>query len=195
MKQVLIIHGGSSFDSRENYLRNLESSPLDYERLKKKQRWSAWLADQMPDADVLLSSFPNADNAVYDEWKIYFEKILPFLTGDVRLVGHSLGGMFLAKYLHEQPLPQKVRRLILIAPGYDDDSHEDLGSFAITSAAGLENSAVETHLFHSQDDPVVPFTELAKFQADLSSAVTHIFSNRGHFLDPDFPELLELLKR
>src|SRR5690606_28810304 len=99
-----------------------------------------------------------------DEWKIYFEKLIPFFGGDVRLVGHSLGAMFLAKYLQDNPLERKVRQLILVAGGYDDDSVEDLGSFGISSATNLTESAESIHLLHSKDDPVVPFAELAKFQ-------------------------------
>jgi len=195
MKQVLIIHGGSSFNSHERYLDNLKNAPIDYDGLKKSPRWSEWLPYVLPAADVLTPRFPNAQNAVYDEWKIYFEKILPLLTGDVSLVGHSLGAMFLAKYLHETTLPRKVRQLILISPGYDDDSLEDLGSFGIESASGLGNSADAIHLFHSQDDPIVPFAELAKFQADVPHAISHVFDDRGHFLAPEFPELLEILQK
>lgn len=127
--------------------------------------------------------------------KIYFEKLLLLLGDDVQLVGYSLGAMFLAKYLHESPLQMPVRRLVLVSPCYDDESIEDLGSFQVTSATGLEKSAKEIHLFHSKDDPVVPFTELAKFQQDLPTATVHIFEDRNHFFQPTFPELKELLEK
>lgn len=195
MKQVIIIHGGSSFATPARYREHLQNLTLDYDRLKKKDRWSNWIADQLSEADVLLPSFPNSASAQYEEWKIYFEKIIPFFTDDVTLIGHSLGAMFLAKYLHESPLKNPVRKLILVAPGYDDDSLEDLGSFDVVSAADLEASANEIHLFHSTDDPVVPFTELAKFQTDLPHATSHIFEDRGHFTTATFPELLSIIKQ
>lgn len=194
MKQVLIIHGGESFSSYEAYLSALKASTVDYERLKPQKKWKPWIADQMPEADVLLPSFPNDSNAVYEEWKIYFEKLLPFLKDDVQLVGHSLGAMFLAKYLNSHTLDRRVRRLVLIAGAYDDDANEDLGSFKVESAKSVPGSAEEVHLFHSEDDPVVPFSELAKFQADMPDARAHVFSDRAHFNDATFPELLELLK-
>ena len=103
--------------------------------------------------------------------------------------------MFLARYLHESPLDSPVRRLVLVSPCYDDESVEDLGSFRVTSATGLEKSAKEIHLFHSKDDPVVPFTELAKFQRDLPTATVHIFEDRNHFFQSTFPELKELLEK
>lgn len=193
MRQIVIIHGGSSFNSYESYVDNLRSSSIDYERLLYSQKWREWIAQEIPSADVLLPNFPNGQNASYDEWKIYFEKLLTLLGDDVQLVGYSLGAMFLVKYLHENALEEPVRRLVLIAPCYDDDSTEDLGSFRIESATGLEQSAKEIHLFHSEDDPVVPFEELEKFNKDIPSAIVHTFDDRNHFFQPTFPELKELL--
>ena len=195
MKQIVLIHGGSSFDNYERYLNSLKNGSINYERLLWAQKWREWLAQEIVDADVLLPDFPNKQNAQYEEWKIYFEKLLPLLGDDVQLVGYSLGAMFLAKYLHESPLDSPVRRLVLVSPCYDDESVEDLGSFRVMSATGLEKSAREIHLFHSKDDPVVPFTELAKFQRDLPTATVHIFEDRNHFFQSTFPELKELLEK
>lgn len=193
MKQILIIHGGDSFSSYDAYIRSLRSLEISYDRLRPQKKWKTWLVEQLPEADVLLPTFPNGSNAVYDEWVIYFEKLLPFLNDEVYLIGHSLGAMFLAKYLNEAPLNKPVKKLLLVAGGYDDESMEDLGSFKVTSAKNLPQSADEIHLFHSKDDPVVPYSELAKFQADLPDAIIHSFENRGHFLDESFPELLAKL--
>ena len=195
MKQIVLIHGGSSFDNYERYLNSLKNGSINYERLLWAQKWREWLAQEIVDADVLLPDFPNKQNAQYEEWKIYFEKLLPLLGDDAQLVGYSLGAMFLARYLHESPLDSPVRRLVLVSPCYDDESVEDLGSFRVMSATGLEKSAREIHLFHSKDDPVVPFTELDKFQRDLPTATVHIFEDRNHFFQPTFPELKELLEK
>ena len=173
MKQVLVIHGGSSFATHQSYLEDLKNSTIQYDRMKRSPKWRDWLTDALPGVDVLTPSFPNSQNAQYAEWKIVFEKIFPYLTGDVVLVGHSLGGMFLAKYLQDNQLKKPVKQLILVAPGYDDESAEELGSFKVESARKLGLSAEEIYLFHSQDDPVVPFTELAKFQVDLPDARAH----------------------
>ena len=194
MKQILIIHGGDSFLTYEEYLDRLKNSPLDYERLKPGKDWKDTVAEQITDADVLLPEMPNSANAQFEEWKIIFEKILPFLQDDVRLIGHSLGAMFLSKYLHDQPLKNPAKQLILVAGGYDGDV-EGYGSFAVKSAKSLEKSAEEIHLFHSRDDFVVPFSELAKFQADLPTAKVHVFDDRNHFLDEEFPELIEILRK
>ena len=193
-KQILIIHGGDSFSSYGDYLNDLKESQLDYDRLLPKKTWKDAVVQLMSDTDVLMPHFPNQQNAQYAEWKIYFEKLLPFVSQNTSLIGHSLGAMFLAKYLHEHPLASPVRQLILLAGGYNDPD-QDYGSFKLDSASGLDRSSEEIHLFHSRDDFVVPFSELARYQADLPSASVHVFDNRNHFLDADFPELIELLQQ
>lgn len=195
MKQVLIIHGGNSYLSTDQYRSALLSEELSYEELFKQQKWKDWLADVLTDRDVLLPDFPNKQNAQYEEWKIYFEKLIPFLEDDVSLVGYSLGAMFLAKYLNESPLKKKVRRIILVSPSHSDDSVEGVGSFCVTSSKNLPASSDDIHLFHSKDDPICPFTEFEKFLVELPQATTHIFEDRGHFFQPTFPELLDVLKQ
>nr|WP_235788441.1 alpha/beta hydrolase [Salipaludibacillus sp. CUR1] len=44
---------------------------------------------------------PNPENPEYILWKKQLEKELDKLNGDVILVGHSLGGSVLLKYLSE----------------------------------------------------------------------------------------------
>ena len=158
-------------------------------------RWKDWLAEQLPDYDVLTPTFPNGTNAQYDEWVIYFEKILPFLGKDYVLIGHSLGGMFLAKYLNSNALPIKARQIILVAARYGESSDDSSGSFLVTSASNMEQSADEIHLFHSRDDEVVNYDSLALFSNDLPYAYIHSFDDRGHFNQSTFPELLELIKQ
>ena len=194
MKQVLIIHGGDSFSSYEAYLESLENLVIDYDRIRARTSWGQWLTSQIVDTDILTPRFPNSQNAVFEEWKIYFEKILPLLQPDVQIIGHSLGAMFLAKYLQNYPLRNPVARIVLIA-GEHSNPETDAGSFVVASATEVPNSAREVHLFHSEDDPVVPFTELAKFQADMPHAHAHVFSDKKHFNESTFPELLAVLQQ
>ena len=194
MKQIVIIHGGDSFSSYEEYLENLQAAEINYERLLPAKRWKDEIIEVFKDAEILTPTMPNSSNAQFEEWKIWFEKIIPFFQNDTRLIGHSLGAMFLAKYLHENPLHKPVKQLILLAGGYDEEA-EGYGQFRIKSAKGLEKSAEQIHLLHSEDDPVVPFEALDKFASDLPMANVHRFKNKNHFLESTFPELIEILKQ
>lgn len=196
MKQVLIIHGGESYSSYAAYLADLKTHSINYERLKSQHRWRDWLADQLHgEYDVLTPSFPNGSNAQFDEWAIYFEKLLPFLYDGVTIIGHSLGAMFLAKYLHSHTLPFRAKQIILIAGRHGTDEIDHGGSFVVEDASGVEKNCVTVHLFHSTDDPVVAIDSLDLFARDISGAIVYRLTDRGHFNQPTFPELLEILQK
>ena len=44
----------------------------------------------------------------YEAWKIWFERHFQFLQKEVILIGWSLGGRFLLKYLSENKFPFKI---------------------------------------------------------------------------------------
>lgn len=196
MTQILFIHGGDSYSSYEMYIDSLKAQPLNYERLKYHKNYRAWIAEQLSGDDILTPQFPNSSNAQFDEWSIYFEKIIPLLGNGTTLIGHSLGAMFLARYLHENTLPFTASKVILIAGRHGkDDPEKHAGSFVVESAAGLERSCQEVHLFHSEDDPVVAYASLELFKQDLPSATVHSFKDQKHFNNPTFPDLLKLLQQ
>lgn len=151
------------------------------------------------DYEILVPRMPNSNNAQYNEWKIYFSKIANVLNDEVVLIGNSLGGIFLAKYLSENTFPKKIRATILIAPPFDDiDSPDDrwsLMDFTLhVSLAKCAEQGGKIYLVYSQDDPIVSFAQLKKYQQALPSAQIMVFDNRQHFLHETFPEMVELIK-
>lgn len=193
-RQVCIIHGGTVFESHQQYLESLHAYTPDYDRLLYATSWKVWLAEQLSDWDVLLPSMPSKLNAQYDEWAIYFSKVLPYLRSDATLIGHSLGGIFLAKYLSDHPPASPYARLMLVAAPYQDETNESLREFKLSDVSNLTRAARSIHLFASKDDPVVPFDEIQHYRRDLPDAVVHEFDDKGHFNEPTFPELLALIK-
>ena len=191
--QICIIHGGETFDSDGAYRDYLKNKELDYERLLYAPAWKTWLAEQLTDYDVLTPSMPNKQNAKYDEWALYFSKIVPFLRSDAVLIGHSLGGIFLAKYFTENPPAEPFAKLILLAAPHSDESLESLGSFRIKNATVLASVAQHIHLLHSEDDPVVSVSEVDRYAADLPDAVVHRYTDKHHFIGAELPELLEII--
>ncbi len=193
-KQIIFIHGGETFATYDEYLAFLRSFPMDIESLKPRRRWRDWLIEQLgPAYEAILPQMPNGWNAKYEEWKIYFEKMIPLVNEEVMLVGHSLGGIFLAKYLAENDFPKKIIALFLLAAPFDDkDSGYSLADFMLP--ASLERITVPTYLYHSQNDDVVPIADLEKYKKALPDAVIRIFPEYGHFSMPEFPELLEDLR-
>lgn len=194
-QQVVIIHGGDTFETYEAYWKYLESCELTLERINAKN-WKDYLHLQLPSCEVIYPKMPNSKNARYPEWKLWFEKLIPLLHDGVILVGHSLGGIFLAKYLAENNFPLGIKALYLIAAPYDDkDCDYPLADFALTNH--LENLAKQVgkiYLYQSRDDLVVPFVDVEKYKKDLSGAELVIFEDRGHFNQETFPELVDSIK-
>lgn len=198
-REVIVIHGGQSFSRYEAFLAHLRSCELRYARSDRPRRWKDILRNELgADFDVYLPSMPNSENAKYEEWKIWFERYLALVHDGVVLVGHSLGGYFLLKYLSENGLLVRARALMLVAApsGPDDFGGEDGGDFSFDHAK-LGNVAAQMeaiHIFHSTDDPVVPYSHAETLKAGLPEASLHTFSDRGHFLDQTFPELIDAIR-
>lgn len=194
-KQILVIHGGTTFDTYEEYLAYLKASELTLEKITHKG-WKDFLASKLTDFQVLNPKMPNFKNAKYLEWKIWFEKVLPFINNNVTLVGHSLGGIFLAKYLSENNFPKSVASLHLVAAPYDSELViESLGDFALSgSVSSIDKVTNKIFLYYSKDDPTVPYQEVEKYQKDLPKATLIAFEDRGHFSQENFPELIENIK-
>ena len=139
---------------------------------------------------------PDSNNAQYIEWKIWFERLSPFLNDGVIFVGHSLGGIFLAKYLSENDFHKRIQAVILIAAPFDvEDMDESLGTFKLSPSLGkFKKRGGRIFLFSSKDNEVVPFSNCFKYQEFLPDAEAKIFEDRQHFNQTEFPELIELIK-
>ncbi|HRZ30232.1 MAG TPA: hypothetical protein P5274_00975 [Candidatus Paceibacterota bacterium] len=106
--QVVIIHGGDTFETQEEYLNYLKSYRIENLNYFRKKSWKGSLQERLDDNfDVITPQMPCKLNAKYEEWKIWFNKLLPLLNNKVVLIGHSLGGIFLAKYLSDNGFPKK----------------------------------------------------------------------------------------
>lgn len=196
-KQIIVIHGGTTFDTYEDYIFYLKHKEISLEKLKFGKDWKDALQERLgSDFEVLLPRMPNGTNARCEEWKIWFERMIPFFSEHIILIGHSLGGIFLAKYLSENTIPRTITATILIAAPFDDEnSEESLAGFVLpVSLAKFVGQNKNIFLIHSKNDPVVPFDQLRKYQQALPNAKEIVFNDREHFNQEVFPEIVELIK-
>lgn len=196
-QQILAIHGGDSFDTYEEYLDFLKNYQIDIDALKRPKKWKDNLQDNLgEDYEIFLPMMPCGSNCRYLEWKIWFDKFIPFLKDNLILIGHSQGGIFLAKYLSENDLPVKIKTVFLVAAPFDNkDADYSLADFILpNSLEKLERQVEKIFLYHSKDDPVVPFANLEKYAAKLPNAEEVIFEDKGHFILREFPEIMDKIK-
>jgi predicted alpha/beta hydrolase family esterase len=193
IKQVVVIGGGNSFRSHEDYLSYLKNTEVSLDKFKQHKDWKDILQEKLgKNFEVLQPKMPNKTNARYDEWKIWFERMIPFLKKNVIIIGHSLGGIFLAKYLSENNFPITIKATILVSAPFAKDYLID---FKLPSSlARFVQQGGIIYLIHSKDDEVVTFDHFEKYRQSLQNAKTKIFYNRGHFIQETFPEIVKLIR-
>lgn len=194
-KQIILIHGGDPFETYEEFLGFLKDYPIDFNKHGLRTiDWQGSLGERLgKDFQVVRPEMPSKRNAKYSEWKIWFEKFIPFFQPEVILIGSSLGGTFVAKYLAENNFPKKVKAAFLIAGAFEGNLPKyTLADFALPeNLEKLNTQAENIFLYHSKDDNVVPFDNLTKFQKALPKATVRVFEDREHFNQEELPELIE----
>ena len=198
-QQVFYIHGATSFGEYQDFLEHLRTKELRSPHGIKSEFWPSRLREELgAEFEVFTPSMPNSDNAKYEEWKIWFERHFEYLRDGVILVGWSQGGYFLAKYLTEETLPLKAKALYLIAAPCepDDFGAEDGGDFSFETSKlpQIMEQIPQITLMHSEDDFVVPYEHARKYKKLLPKAELVTFTDRNHFLQPEFPELMGRLR-
>lgn len=195
--QIFLIHGGMTFKNQKDYLDYLKTRPVSIE---KKSKWSLEYLDKelKKKFQIIRPRFPKSEDSKYEEWKIWFERFVPLLRSNVILIGSSLGGIFLAKYLSENKFPKKILSVYMICPPYDNTcSQEDLvGGFKLKSDLSLiEKNCKDITLMFSADDDVVPVSHAEKYRKKLKNSKIIIYkSKNGHFKISKFPEIIKMIK-
>jgi predicted alpha/beta hydrolase family esterase len=191
--QVIFIHGGDAFrDTEKLYALLRERSFNPYE---ERKYWRDAVAKNLLEThECHALSMPNKYWADYTAWKIWFEKMIPFLRDNVTLVGHSLGGAFLFRYLSEERLPITLTQVHLVAPVIEYLA--DCDGFLVDTQtwSGFKTPIAALHLWHSEDDSIVPISHSERVCELSPNAVLHRYTDRFHFIGDDFPELTKVIQ-
>ena len=195
--QIFLVHGGMTFKSRKDYLHFLKTRTVSVEK------YASWTGEYLDrkigrNFDIIRPRMPLQDYARYEDWKIYFERFFPYFENNIILIGSSLGGIFLAKYLSEHKFPKKILSVFLVCPPFDNTvAGEDLvGGFRLKSNLSLlEKNTKNLHLLFSEDDTTVPISHAEKYRKKLKKVDIIIYkSKNGHFRISEFPEIIKMLK-
>ena len=195
--QIFYIHGGTTFRNKAEYLHFLKNRKVSIER---KNGWNGkYLDDKLgKQFQIIKPRMPRQDGATYSEWVIHFERFFPQLKDNLILIGESLGGIFLARYLSENKFPKKLKSVYLVCPPFDDS----LPGEALTSGfklksdlSLLEKNCKKLTLMFSANDDVVPVSQAKKYSAKLKNANIIIYKHiNGHFQISEFPEIVKMIR-
>lgn len=190
--QIVFIHGGDSFETKEEFYSALRSWTYDPYKPERK-RWRDYLAAKLVEThEFFVPAMPCKQNADYTAWAIWFDKIIPYLRDGAVLIGHSLGGGFLLRYLTENKIPVTVAQLHLVSPCVDQVLEFGID---LRSWSGFTSEPTTVHLWHSTDDTIVPIDQSERFKNVYPVAQLHTFTDRFHFLTETFPELLAEIQK
>lgn len=138
-------------------------------------------------------AMPDPENPSYDLWKNVLKEKLSEVNGSVILIGHSLGGSVLLKYLSEGNCNVSISGLFVLgSPYWGLDKDWILKEFELSDkfAARLPQIS-QIYLYHSQNDEVVPFSHFEHYAHKLPQANARIFENYGHLFQDGLPELVQ----
>ena len=156
--------------------------------------WLPWLERELTrlGLEVINRTFPDNVKARATYW-------LPFLDElgageDTILIGHSSGAVAALRYAETHRLAGSV--VVGVC-------HTDLGDSG-EAASGyyrrpwrwqqIRENQPWIGIFNSVDDPCIPIAE-ARFVAAQLRCNYFEFTDRGHFMDSEFPEVVQFIRR
>lgn len=134
----------------------------------------------------------NPEEPTYGMWKSMFDKEFPKLRGEVILIGHSLGGSMLLKYLSEVKSKFQIKGLFLIAIPFWGEDGWNVDDFVLSDHFSEHLPVLSTvHLFHSINDTIVPFQHVEFYKSHIPNAMIHKLNGDDHAFVDGLPKLVE----
>tara|TARA_Y100000310_G_scaffold13838_1_gene14133 strand:- start:15340 stop:15918 length:579 start_codon:yes stop_codon:yes gene_type:complete len=163
------------------------------------KEWFLWLNKKLikDGHDVLSMTMPNPKFPDKNVWLKHLEDfVLP--TKDTVLIGHSMGGICVLKYLEK--ISQKIKASILVAPYLINDKNWKTVSSFYSRKINWEKVNKNCNKFftiYSDNDPYVSLDK-HQFIREKIDADLIVLHNKGHFSEEDnitkIPELYDIIK-
>jgi predicted alpha/beta hydrolase family esterase len=140
--------------------------------------------------DVRYPEMPDESNPDMQTWKTKITRELESLDGRVMLVGHSLGGVALLKFLSEENIAKPIAGLFLLAvPSWDEENWNFDNLKLPRDLAAKLLSIPQVFLYHNRDDEIAPFRHLALHAARFPHAIVREGNRGGHQFGNDLAKV------
>ncbi len=167
------------------------------------KNWFPWLKKELGKRKLncIVPSFPTPYKQDYDSWseilKAYAK--VGYITEETTFITHSLGGIFIIKFLIENKM--KIKKIITVA-GFnnlifaDDMKLYDTFYLPYEELSVIKNYCEERICIYTDNDPYVPQKEAERFAEHLIAKSIFI-KDAGHFNEKagykEFKELLNYI--
>jgi serine hydrolase len=141
---------------------------------------------------VTCPAMPAPTKPCYERWRLKLERLLSSEKSPPILVGHSLGGSVLLKYISEHEPKVPAAGLFVVAAPYWGRADWKVEEFVLRkSFARFLPNALKIYLYQSQDDEVVGIEHLSRYSKAIPQATVRILGGGGHTFKDGLPELTE----
>lgn len=139
---------------------------------------------------------PSPEAPDYKPWRDQIEKeILKLAEGSI-LIGHSLGGSFLLKYLSEEKMDKEFLGLFIVAAPYWGLEGWEYEAFSLKKGFSEKlNNAGKIFIYHTLDDQIVSRDHLIRYAKSIPHALVREVDGFGHaFNAAECKELIQDIK-
>lgn len=144
---------------------------------------------------VVYPGMPDEDDPNYETYKSQIEKELHKITGDLILVGHSLGACFLLKYLAEGNRDKHILGLFLLSTPFWGQGGWQYEGFSLDNELAAHKTAdIPVFFYQGTNDEIVPFSHLALYKKKFPHATFREIDGGGHQLENNLPGVSEDIK-
>ena len=149
---------------------------------------------------VLFYAFPVAGDISYLDWKDMFESnILPYLSEDTVMIGHSLGCGFWQKYMTENNINTPIKEVVFVSPAVKSRGIARIEDFFKTPFIyeNVKKSANKFTIIAGKKDEYID-SSLFEFLADKIDAKLFLYEDMDHMSQGKYsnhPELISYLKK
>lgn len=179
-KQILFAHSGGAQDGPGK-------GSYDFVKWLQKSLGTGY--------EITYPIIEDPEAPTYGMWKTMLDIEFSKLDEEIILIGHSLGGSTLLKYLSENESDVKIDGLFLVAAPYWGEKGWNVEEFKLKKDFSKSLPAIASvHLFHCTNDPFVPFEHLKLYQKKLPNAVIHELRGNFHSFADGLQELVETIK-
>ena len=140
-----------------------------------------------PGYEVIAPEMPDPDEPHYEAWKQRLVDVITPIEGDLILIGHSLGGSVILKYLAENEVRKRIAAVFsLAAPHFGGEVEE----FHAPKDFSRLSRIPRIFLYHGREDDVVPSAHLLEYARKLPQATVRMLDHRGHSFADENPTIL-----
>ncbi|MES2622943.1 MAG: alpha/beta hydrolase [Patescibacteria group bacterium] len=140
-----------------------------------------------PSYTVIYPKMPHEEAPDFEPWKTAIQEELNAVKNEeIILVGHSLGGSVLVKFLSENKIDTTLSGVFIIsAPFWGGDTDWQAEVFTPSADFPTMLPTVPFYFYQAKDDEIVPFAHLEMYKNKLPNSTVREIKTGGHQLDND----------